>query len=131
MHNEPSQRALPTIAPIKVIDNAKPDMDMVVEHILLLPELCPFSKNPKMGSMITLEYEAGAKLLELFSLDKHIASYIGHPIVRDMEFFVQTIAQNAADVLQIPVKAVAELEYNQIRQKQRISVKALPSSVAE
>ncbi len=116
----------PDIPALEVIDNAKPAMKMTVEHTVLLPELCPYSKNPKPGSSLTIEYEAGDKLLELFSLDKHILAYIGHPVVRDMEFFAQTIAQSCADSLQQAVKVVAELDYNMINQRQRISVWAEP-----
>lgn len=121
---------LPVIAPMKTINNAKPKMKMTVEHILLLPELCPASKNPKAGSTLTLTYEAGDKLLELFSLDKHINSYIGHPIVRDMEYFAQTIAQTAADTLNNTVTATAELSYNMINQRQRVVVVAEPNPEA-
>ncbi|PID61147.1 MAG: hypothetical protein CR974_04405 [Gammaproteobacteria bacterium] len=116
------------IPALATIDNAKPNMHMEVEHVLLLPELCPASKNPKSGSTLTLRYLAGDKLLELFSLDKHIAAYIGHPIVRDMEFFTQTIAQTAADALDNEIIATAELDYNLIAQRQRIVVTAVPTA---
>ncbi len=125
-HQSPSVSDIPDIPDIAVIDNAKPAMTMTVEHILLLPELCYASKNPKPGSTLTIKYDAGEKLLELFSLDKHINAYIGHPIVRDMEFFTQTIAQSCADKLQQSVTVVAELDYNMIAQRQRITVLAVP-----
>ncbi len=115
------------IAPMKVIDNPNSQMDTEVEHILYLPELCPASKNPKQGSFITLRYKNSAKFLELFSLDKHIDSYIGHTIVRDMEYFVQTITQTAADTLGETVTANAEIDYNFIRQRQKITVTAIPT----
>ncbi|MBR0573786.1 MULTISPECIES: hypothetical protein [Pasteurellaceae] len=115
------------ISPMNVIDNPNPKMDTEVEHILYLPELCPASKNPKQGSFITLRYKNSNHFLELFSLDKHIDSYIGHTIVRDMEYFVQTIAQAAADVLKETVTASAKIDYNLIRQCQKIYVVAKPS----
>lgn len=114
------------IPPLKTIANAKPQMQMVIEHVLLLPELCPASKNPQQGSTLTLGYDAGAQLLELFSLDKYIAAYIGHPIVRDMEYFTQVVVQDAANVLGCVVTATAELSYNMIAQRQRIVVTAVP-----
>ncbi|SUO94371.1 hypothetical protein [Suttonella ornithocola] len=117
---------LPKIFPMQTIDNAKPHLKMVVEHILLLPELCPASRNPQSGSTLTLSYNAREKLLELFSLDKHIQSYIAHPIVRDMEYFTQTIAQSAANILQNAVTATAELQYNRLAQRQKIIVYATP-----
>lgn len=117
----------PSIPPLKTIANAKPDMQMTLEHILHLPELCPASKNPKPGSTMTLSYQAGAQILELFSLDQYIAAFRGHPIVRDMEYFTQVVAQDAADTLGHQVSVHAELSYNMINQQQRISVLAKPS----
>lgn len=128
MHEETIQKALPEIPNMAVIDNAHPKMMMTVEHILLLPELCPASKNPKAGSHLTLQYQAKEKLLELFSLDKHINAYIGHPIVRDMEYFVQTIAQTAANTLGQEITAIAELSYNRLQQKQKITLLAKPNN---
>ncbi|MBS9777534.1 MAG: hypothetical protein KGV50_02110 [Gammaproteobacteria bacterium] len=109
-----------------VIDNAKPNMKMVVEHIVMLPELCAVSKNPKPGSSLTIKYNAGEKLLELFSLDKHINAYIGHPVVRDMEYFAQTIAQTAANALHHEVTVIADLSFNMISQGQKVTVIAEP-----
>lgn len=39
-----------------------------------------------------LTYMADEKLLALFRRDKHINGYIGHLVVCEMEYFVQTIA---------------------------------------
>lgn len=111
---------------LKVIANARPDLETDVEHVLHLPELCPMTRNPKPGSTLTLRYRAGATLLELFSLDAYIDAFVGHPVVRDMEFFVQTVAEDAAHALGSEVWAVADVQFNRLRQGQRITVRALP-----
>ena len=112
---------------LNTITNARPDVDMVVEHVLFLPELCPATLNPKPGSTLTLRYQAGELLLELFSLDTYIDAFIGHTVVRDMEFFVQTVALDAANALGREVTAVADVSFNRLRQGQRITVKTSPA----
>lgn len=112
---------------LKTIANARPDVDTLVEHVLFLPELCPATLNPKPGSTLTLRYQAGELLLELFSLDTYIDAFIGHTVVRDMEFFVQTVALDAAHALGGEVTAVADVTFNRLRQGQRITVKATPT----
>lgn len=116
----------PDAAQLKTIPNAKPHLHMVVEHVLHLPELCPVSHNPAPGSTLTLRYVAGTRLLELFSLDAYIDALIGHPVVRDIEFFVQTVAQDAANAAGVEVTATAEVRLNGLRQKQRVMVVAGP-----
>ncbi|SMB90284.1 hypothetical protein SAMN00790413_00709 [Deinococcus hopiensis KR-140] len=37
-------------------------------------------------------------MLELFSLDTYTDAFVGHQVMRDMERFVQTVAQDAAVV---------------------------------
>ncbi len=71
---------------IKTIPNARPHLSTVVEHILELPELCPVTRNPASGSTLTLRYVAGERLLELFSLEAYIDTFVGHAVVRDLEF---------------------------------------------
>lgn len=112
---------------LKTMANARPDVDTLVEHVLFLPELCPATLNPKPGSTLTLRYQAGERLLELFSLDTYIDAFIGHPVVRDMEFFVQTVALDAASALGGEVTAVADVTFNRLRQGQRITVRATPT----
>lgn len=111
---------------LRVIDNACPGLPTEVEHLLYLPELCPATGNPKPGSTLRLRYQAGAKLLELFSLDAYLDAFIGNPKVRDMEYFVQTVARDAALALGQEVEAVAEVQFNRVRQGQKITVKAGP-----
>ncbi|MDO4246442.1 MAG: hypothetical protein Q4C89_10495 [Deinococcus sp.] len=112
---------------LRAIANARPDMETDVEHVLHLPELCPMTKNPKPGSTLTLRYRAQAQLLELFSLDAYIDGFVGHPVVRDMEFFVQTVAEDAAHLLGHEVEAVADVQFNRLRQGQRIRAVGRPA----
>lgn len=116
----------PEAARLKTIGNARPDLDTRIEHVLLLPVLCLVTQNPRAGSTLTLSYAAGESLLELFSLDTYIDGFIGHATVRDMEYFVQTVAQDAADALGHEVRAQAEVWFNRLRQGQRIDVRATP-----
>lgn len=116
----------PHAARLKTIPNAKPHLHTVVEHVLHLPELCPVSRNPATGSTLTLRYVAGERLLELFSLDSYVDALIGHPVVRDIEFFVQTVAQDAANAAGVEVTATAQVRLNGLRQEQRVMVVAKP-----
>jgi len=112
---------------IKTIGNQRPQMAMTVEHVLLLPELCPASKNPKPGSSVTVRYEAGARLLELFSLDQYIDGFVGHRIVRDIEFFTQVVGEDCANALGQAVEVFADIELNAVRQRQKVSLTARPT----
>nr|WP_246580902.1 hypothetical protein [Deinococcus aestuarii] len=104
-------------------------MPTVVEHVLHLPELCPATGNPASGSTLTLRYTAGERLLELFSLDAYIDAFVAHPVVRDMEMFVQTVAQDGADALGVEVTASADVRFKGLRQEQRVTVVARPEMV--
>ena len=114
---------------LNTIANARPDLSTEVEHIVELPELCPATGNPRPGSTLTIRYEAGERLLELFSLDAYIAAFIGHPVVRDMEYFVQTVAQDSADALGHAVEVRADVQFNRVRQGQRLTVRAHPRTL--
>lgn len=107
---------------IKTIENPKPHLLMRNEHILHLPELCPATKNPKQGSTLSIAYQAGPILLELFSLDTYIQAFIGDQQVRDMEYFVQVVAEDVSDVLSQAVQVQAELHYHRLKQAQKITV---------
>lgn len=108
--------------PLKTIGNARPSLRMRVEHVILLPILCPVSQNPAMGSTLTIAYQADERLLELFALEAYIAAYHGHNIVRDMEFFVQAVGEECATALGHEVHACGEIIYTGLAQRQKISV---------
>lgn len=113
---------------LKTIANARPQLPTLVEHILHLPELCPATQNPAPGSTLTVSYQAGEWLLELFSLDTYIDAFFAHPVVRDMELFVQTVAQDAANAARVQVTVLADVRLNRVRQGQRITVVAQPEA---
>lgn len=118
----------PEAALLGTIANARPGLSTVVEHVLHLPELCPATGNPAPGSTLTLRYAAGERLLELFSLDTYMDAFVGHTVVRDMELFVQTVAQDAANAVGVEVTALADVRLNRVRQGQRVTVVAVPGS---
>ncbi|KEF33843.1 MULTISPECIES: hypothetical protein [Deinococcus] len=111
---------------LRTIANARPSLPTVVEHVLELPELCPKTRNPAPGSTLSLRYVAGERLLELFSLDHYVDAFVGHPVVRDMEVFVQVAAQDAANAAGVTVTASADVGFVGLRQRQRVTVVARP-----
>ena len=111
-------------APLKTIANARPDLHTQIEHIIDLPILCLRSQNPAAGSTLRIAYTPTERILELFALDAYIKAYIGQTIVRDMEYFVQTIAGECAGVLQVPVECVGQIRYNGLSMGQTIRVQA-------
>lgn len=111
-------------APLKTIANARPDLHTQIEHIIDLPILCLRSQNPAAGSTLRIAYTPTKRILELFALDAYIKAYIGHTIVRDMEYFVQTIADECAGVLQVPVECIGQIRYNGLSMGQTIRVQA-------
>lgn len=95
---------------------------MIIENVVHLPELCPATRNPKEGSTLCIRYTAGEQLLELFSLDEYIRAFIGDQQVRDMELFVQVVAEDLREVLGHALEIEAELHYRRIQQSQRICI---------
>ncbi|SET48223.1 hypothetical protein [Thorsellia anophelis] len=118
---------------IKTITNPHPEIDMVQTHTIYLPELCPKSQNPAQGSSIAIRYKAQSVLLELFALDKYIKGFIGHQVVRDIEYFVQVVGMECASALGHAVEIEADIHFNQeppygLAQKQHIVLTAHPTS---
>lgn len=111
-------------APLKTIANARPELHTKIEHLIDLPILCLRSQNPVAGSTLSIAYAPKERILELFALDAYIQAYIGHTLVRDMEYFVQTIADECARVLQVPVECVGRIRYNGLSMGQNIRVRA-------
>ena len=113
-------------APLKTIANARPHLKTQIEHIVTLPILCPVSNNPALGSTLAIAYTAGERILEIFALEAYIQAYHGHTIVRDMEFFVQVVGEECAKALQHGLISSADIIFNGLAQRQRISVQ-IPS----
>jgi len=86
---------------LHAINNSCPSMETMQEHIVELPVLCPYSKNPAPGSNLIISYKANACFLEVFSLFDYVRSFISHPIVRDVELLTQTIARDCAMLLEV------------------------------
>ncbi len=117
---------------IDLIRNQNPELKTKQTHILRLPELCPMSKNPGKDSELHIRYRAREYFLELFSLDRYIRGYIEHPMVRDIEFLAQEVAQECANALGEKVKVEAYINLVGVEQKQiiRVVAKPLPEFVA-
>ena len=109
-------------APLKTIANARPHLSTEIEHVIVLPILCPVSDNPAAGSTLTIAYTAGVRILEVFALEAYIKAFHGHTIVRDMEFFVQVVGEECAKALGHTVTASGEIVFNGLAQRQRIRV---------
>jgi hypothetical protein len=115
------------VADLETMPNEKPGVPLWVENRVSLPRCCPVSGNPQPGSSLTLRYRARDRVLEVYSLQAHIRAYVGGHAdgTRNMEAMVQQIAQVAADVLGVAVRAVADLNL-QAGQKMRLVVRARP-----
>lgn len=84
---------------IKTINNQHPTLRTKITNKVNLPPFCTATNNPGVGSQLTITYDAGNKLLEVFTLEKYINSFIGHKIVRDVEYLAQEIAIEVATAL--------------------------------
>lgn len=107
--------------------NERPGVRLMVENTVPLPRCCPVSKNPQTGSTLTLSYRARERVLEVYSLQAHVNAYVGGHAdgTRNMEAMIQQIAQAAARVLGVRVRAVAQLNL-QHGQTMRLTARASP-----
>jgi len=107
--------------------NEHPELRQRLENVLPLPECCPVSRNPRPGSTLTIRYRPGPWVLEVYSLKAHVQRFVGgHPDgTRNMEAMIQRIAQDCADLLEIPVFCHAHLLLHP-DQEMRLSVTANP-----
>lgn len=92
---------------LKTINNPNPEMEIEVENIINLPPFCTATNNPGPGSTLTVRYKNTGKLLEVFTFERYINSFIGHKLVRDVEFLTQEIAREVATVLQADIEVEA------------------------
>ncbi len=81
-------------------------------HEVNLPSLCPKTNNPIAGSVITISYSPNDKLLELYSLNEYIASFVGSNEVRDLEHFTQVVARDCSQVLQVKAAVTGKFILN-------------------
>lgn len=110
--------------PLKTIANPNPHMLSEQTHVVTLPELCPASHNPGPGSSMSIRYQAGAHFLELFALEAYFKGYIGHPIVRDIEYLTQEVAKDCAAALGISVTVTAHIFLAGLAQQQILTTTA-------
>lgn len=112
--------------PIKLISNPNKHLYTKQKHKIFLPILCVASYNPLDGSYIAISYKAKDYFLEIFSIEKYLQGFIGHSKVRDIEFFIQEIAQDFSNALNLKVKIKAKILLNGLKQEQIIKIKTFP-----
>ena len=81
-------------------------------HELAVPPLCPKTENPISGSTLTISYVPDEKLLEVYSLNEYIASFIGSNEVRDLELLTQVIARDCQSILGVNVWVIGKYVLN-------------------
>jgi 7-cyano-7-deazaguanine reductase len=82
-----------------------------INEVQVLP-LCPKTGNPIAGSTLTITYIPNEELLEFYSLNEYIASFIGSQEVRDLELFTQVVARDCHEVLGVKVSVVGKFILN-------------------
>ncbi len=75
-------------------------------HEVDVPSLCPKTGNPIAGSTLTISYIPGERLLEVYSLNEYISSFIGSNEVRDLELLTQVVARDCHGILGVPVSVI-------------------------
>ena len=77
-----------------------------------VPPLCPKTGNPIVGSALTITYIPNEELLEFYSLNEYVASYIGSNEVRDLEQFAQVVARDCHEALGVKVTVTGKFILN-------------------
>lgn len=97
---------------LKTISN--PTIAKIIKqtHEVVVPPLCPKTGNPIEGSTLIISYRPDQKLLEVYSLNEYIASFIGSNEVRDLELLTQVITQECQVVLGVPVAIIGKFVLN-------------------
>lgn len=97
---------------LKTIDNPKISKLTKQTHEVNIPALCPKTGNPIAGSTFTIVYTPKDKLLELYSINEYIASFIGSNEVRDLELFTQVVARDCHEILGVAVNITGRFALN-------------------
>jgi NADPH-dependent 7-cyano-7-deazaguanine reductase QueF len=97
---------------LKTVDNPKIAKMVRQIHEVAIPPLCPKTGNPIEGSKLTIIYSPASKLLEVYSLTEHIASFVGSNEVRDIEQLAQTVARDCQELLGVKVSVVGKFVLN-------------------
>ena len=97
---------------LKTIDNPKISKLTKETHEVAVPPLCPKTANPIAGSTLTISYIPSGKLLEVYSLNEYVASFIGSQEVRDLELLTQVVARDCHEALGVKVKVLGKYVLN-------------------
>ena len=97
---------------LKTIDNPKISRITKQSHEVEVPSLCPKTGNPISGSTLTISYTPNEKLLEVYSLNEYIASFIGSNEVRDLELLTQVVARDCQGFLGVKVSVIGKYKLN-------------------
>jgi 7-cyano-7-deazaguanine reductase len=97
---------------LKTIKN--PNISKLTKQVneVQIPPLCPKTSNPISGSTLTITYVPNEELLEFYSLNEYIASFIGSKEVRDLEHFAQVVARDCHKVLRVKVSVTGRFILN-------------------
>ena len=77
-------------------------------HVVNVPSLCPKTGNPIEGSTLTISYVPDEKLLEVYSLNEYVASFIGSNEIRDLELFTHVVARDCHKILRVHVSVIGK-----------------------
>ncbi|SRR6266540_2536622 len=97
---------------LKTIDNPKISNLTKQTHEVDVPSLCPKTGNPITGSTLTISYVPDQKLLEIYSLNEYVASFIGSQEVRDLELLTQVVGRDCYNVLGVQVSVIGKYILN-------------------
>lgn len=110
---------------LTTLPNAHPELLTRIALIQPMPQMCPQSGNPQLGSVVTIQYVPAAKVLEVHSVLGYLKTYVGGrtiedtTVIRDMEQTLQQIALDCAAVLGVDVIVVGDLV---LRHEQRMCI---------
>jgi len=97
---------------LKTIANPKISKISKQVHEVTVPPLCPKTANPIPGSTLTISYVPDEKLLEVYSLNEYIASFVGSNEVRDLELLTQIVARDCHGILGVNVVVIGKYMLN-------------------
>ena len=97
---------------LKTIDNPRVSKLIKQVHEVDIPSLCPKTGNPITGSTLTITYKPDQKLLEIYSLNEYVASFIGSNEVRDLELFTQVVSRDCHAALGVHVSVIGKYILN-------------------
>jgi len=97
---------------LKTINNPTISKLTKQTHEVVVPPLCPKTANPITGSTLTITYVPEDKLLEVYSLNEYVLSFIGSKEVRDLELLTQVVARDCHEILGVKVSVTGKYILN-------------------